>query len=224
MEVFISTLGFDERPVIRTLLSIGIENLGKLVILVPNWEMDERTVSAINEIKKITGIAGLEEIVVEKINVDDFWAGVGQITNILYQAYIGGAEKIHVNISGGLRILVIQTYTATLLTNRELQDRTTIYIMLETTKEIKKIKLSEIPICIEVGLDEKNILMEIIKNESQTLTTLSRKLSIPKTTLWKKLKKLETNKLITKTRKGYTLTPKAKNLLKSQIHNKPTQL
>ena len=47
--VLIASLGFDERHVIRNLLRIGFKGIKKIILLIPNWDINSRTKRAIDK-------------------------------------------------------------------------------------------------------------------------------------------------------------------------------
>jgi len=213
--ILLATLGFDERHVIRSLLAMGMGGVSKIVLLVPSWDIDERTRKAVQEIKNIAGLAGIKEenILLHRVDIEDFWTAVSQIMDIFKKEILRGNSKFKISLGGGLRALVIEAYTAALLVKQENID-IDIRIDIEARDKSIEINPKNIPICETPTTLELEILEKLQENPSITLTRLSKILEKPKTTIWKTVKKLEEKHLVEKKDNKYILTTKAKTLLK----------
>ncbi len=211
----IATLGFDERHVIRSLLSMGMEGVRWIVLLLPDWPMDERSLQAVKEIKRIAGLAGLrmEDVVVKHVKVEDFWSAVSTIITVFTEWYTRGSEKFILSLGGGLRALVLEAYTATLFLPKDIARRTVIRIDMEAKPASITIERSNIPLCLQPTEQEIRVLRKLLENPA-TLTNLSRELGIPKTTTWKILNRLQENNLVAKEENTYKITELGKTLLK----------
>lgn len=210
----LATLGFDERHVIRSILVMGMEDIDQVILLVPSWDLDPRTKKAIDEIKKIVSIAGIgeENVYVEKIDVENFWSAVRQITEIIKELALEGIKGIRISLGGGLRALIIETYTASLLL-RNINIPIIIRIDIESGKQTIEFNLEETPLCYEPSGLEIKIIKTIIEKPETTISELARTLNTPKTTVWKAVQKLQKQKLILKKEKAYIATNAAKTLI-----------
>jgi CRISPR locus-related DNA-binding protein len=109
----IVTFGWTESPVIGAVVRHGLEPGDRIILLKP-VNGDERSEKAVNDLKAfIRNISGVE-LAEEEINVNDFVNAVISIKRILESEGMG--RNIIVNLSGGMRILVLATYLAALFT------------------------------------------------------------------------------------------------------------
>lgn len=214
-KALIATLGFDERHVVKSLIDIGMSGVVRIVLLVPDWGLDERTMKAIDTITHITSLAGIDRdaIIVREVSVLDPWKGIRDIMNILYDTYTYGVDEIIISLGGGLRALVIETYTAALLVDPEITSKITIRIGIEGRSEYISYKIEEIPICLRI--DEQEILvLKTIEKGIDKLSDIARETKIPRSTTWKILQKLCMKKILEKKNRRYQLTNLGKTLLK----------
>lgn len=215
-KILVASLGFDERHVIRSVIGMGMGGIDEIILLVPDWGLEERTIEAIEEIEKIAELAGISSrrIRVEKIKVEDFWKAVSRIIELLREGYMKGVDEIIVSLGGGLRILVLETYTAVILIEEGIRKKIKIKIDIETKGKGPLIEGEEIPLCIELTPTEKIVLREIVDKRKATLKQLTETLEIPRSTIWKILSKLVKKKLLIKHGKQYTPTKTAETLIK----------
>jgi CRISPR-associated protein Csa3 len=188
----IFTLGFDEAFAIRALLRRGINDGDKIIIVIPDKE-DSRTNSAIQTIKEVINKTNkrvkIEEI---RLQVENFNTSTETIRKIL-TSHEG--EQIYANLSGGMRALVLETLVGIIKSNVkceievDLEDRTN--FIKFTTTDIRT---------PEIEPEEYNILSSF--DTIITLSELSKVLNKPKSTLWRKIKKLEEKGLIKIEKKG----------------------
>lgn len=215
-KILVATLGFDERHVIRSIISMGMGGIEEIILLVPDWGLEERTIKAIEEIEKIAELAGISSrrVHVEKISVEDFWKAVSRIIELLREIYMKGINEIIISLGGGLRILILETYTAVLFIEECIRKRIKIKIYIETKGEGPLIEGEEIPLCIELTPTERIVLREIVDRRKTTLKQLTETLEIPRSTIWKVLDKLVKKKLLIKHNKQYVPTKTAETIIK----------
>lgn len=214
-KVLVATLGFDERHVIKSLIDIGMGGVKKIVLLVPNWGLDDKTLKAINTIRDIAELAGIgrDNVVVEEISVLDPWEGIRDVMDILYDIYLTGVDEIVFSLGGGLRVLVIEAYTATLLIDPEISRRITIRVGVEGRSEHVSFKVEEVPICLRISEQEKLVLAKI-KEGRASLSEISSATGLPRSTTWKLLQRLVEKKIVEKKDRGYGLTKLGETLLR----------
>ncbi len=211
--IIISTLGFDERPVIRSLASIGFRDVEKIVLIRP-YEDDQRAVKAVSEIKKIASMASLrdEDIVSYRVDVYDYWLSISMIYN-LYMEYVSLDKNIIVCLGGGLRALVLEAYTALILLPNNLRRSIIIRIDLETGKNTIVLRGEEILTSLEISSQQYRVL-ELLEDEPGLyLSKISYEIDKPVSTTYRVLKKLVEQGYIEKRENRYYLTSKGKALL-----------
>ncbi len=214
-KALLATLGFDERHVIKSLIDIGMSGVKTIVLLVPDWGLDDRTVKAIDTIWNIAGLTGIprDNIIVREVTVLDPWKGVRDVMNTLYEIYLTGVDEIIVSLGGGLRALVIETYTATLLVNPEIARKITVRVGVEGKSDYISFRIEEIPICLRISEQEKTVLKTIAEGVN-SLSEIARKTGLPRSTTWKTLQKLYEKKIVEKKNRQYYLTRLGETILK----------
>jgi len=212
MGSIVAVLGFDERHVVRSILRLGFRNVDSIQLIVPDkQEMDRRTVEAINRIRKLANAAAVSRGETHKVDYEDFDKAVLQIADILASVTLGGSNTV-LSLGGGMRVLVIEAYTAVLSMPEELRKYVKIVIDFETGERYVEVK-PHIPSYRLLSKDEILILKEAEKGEA-TPTKISKKLGIPKSSAWKKLAQMVKEGLLTKEARGsYKQTKKAMLLL-----------
>lgn len=216
VRALIATLGFDERHVIKSLIDIGMSNVYKIVLLVPNWGLDERTEKAIKTIRDIAKYAGLsseKSIVIKEINVLDLWSGIKDILKTLHDLYIEGVDEYIISLGGGLRILVVETLLASLIVNKDIADRISIRVSVENRSDSVSFKVNTVPICIEIDSVERKIL-ETLFHGYKSLSQISDETNIPKSTVWKIIQRLKSKNIVNVSNKKYEITDLGKVLLR----------
>jgi len=212
MGSIVAVLGFDERHVVRSILRLGFRNVDSIQLIVPDkQEMDRRTAEAINRIRKLANAAAVSRVETHKVDYEDFDKAVLQIADILASVTLGGSNTV-LSLGGGMRVLVIEAYTAVLSMPEELRKYVKIVIDFETGEGYVEVK-PHIPSYRLLSKDEILILKEAEKGEA-TPTKISKKLGIPKSSAWKKLAQMVKEGLLTKEARGsYKQTKKAMLLL-----------
>jgi CRISPR locus-related DNA-binding protein len=151
---FIATLGFNESLVLATKPTFGSENFDKLIIITSK-DSFKQTLSAIKVIARLvesfrfTGkTIDLEKIYVEET---EFKKNLSTLQEIIMTEASENRE-IYINLSGGMRILVITLFMAALLSQQVI---TTIMISPENQKGIKTLELPKIH---SIQFEEENEL------------------------------------------------------------------
>lgn len=220
--IIISTLGFDERPVIRSLGNLGFRNVKKIFLLRP-VKSDPRSDKAVSEIRRVAVLAGVndEDIVVKEINVYDFWSSIAEI-NMLLRRQASGGKRIILNISGGLRILVLEAFYALLLLPDDVKKNIRVQVEPETGSGGILFDASELITRLEIPQTMLDALRIISETPGVNLSTLSRLLIKPTSTTWRMLEKLVKEGLVEKKGRGYYATPKGAALYK--LHSRLEEL
>ena len=117
-KTFVSTLGFTESLVLAPIVKLGLNRDDRLIILVPSGLGDEDRIE--NTLRKLrdmlNAISGDSfDMRTVSVPVDDFAEAVRLVRKIIIDEAEVEGRTVYVNISGGMRALVIEAYTATLL-------------------------------------------------------------------------------------------------------------
>ncbi len=212
--IIVSTLGFDERPVIRAASSAGFENIEKIVLIRPVND-DPRALKAVSEIKKIAVMAGLREEDIVSLRVDplDFWGSV----SLIYELLLGAAEEsreIMLCLGGGLRALVIEAFTAFTLLPYRVRTRFRLRIDLESGRGSITLTGGEIILDTRLSENEEAVLRLLAEEPGLTLTMISDRLVKPVSTIHRVLKKLVERRLVRRIGAKYYLGQPGLTLLK----------
>lgn len=208
--ILIVTLGFEEKFALRAMMRRGIKEGDKLIALLPQ-KGDPRGEKAFLTLKQ-TLLNMLPKLEVEKIeiNVQDPYGAISSLRKILKSLSLKGDELI-LNISGGQRLLIIETLAAALSLNLG-----NLKFELET-EDSSLYFTSSLDIMLPMDLDKLDleILKKIAEKGIIKLTDLLDKIEIPKTTLWRKLNRLAELKLLEKDKDNYILSDLGRSRVES---------
>jgi len=120
--LLILTLGFEERFAFRMLTRYGLDRGDHILLL--TGKLVEKTMKAITMIEEFIKKYFLGEIKItyHEIDLSNFSNAVSSIREILSR-YIPKYNKIILNLSGGMRVLILATYTSILLLHELLRDK-----------------------------------------------------------------------------------------------------
>ncbi|MBP1357763.1 MAG: CRISPR locus-related DNA-binding protein [Sulfolobus sp.] len=200
----ITTLGFDEKFQVRSVMRHGNE-LEKVVIVKPKDD-NEKARKALENFQELLNRLGIPNEVLE-IDVNDFTNAVVSIAKKVFKMK---DKKIVVNISGGMRALIVELISTFLITGIMAE------FELETEDFKSLITFSSLDIKYgNLGTDELNILLAV-KRGFNTVNKVKNYLNIPLTTAWRRIKKLESEGCIT--RKDDKLSLTVRGTILSEIY------
>lgn len=201
-KTFVSTFGFTESLVLAPIVRIGISKKDKITILLPDdLGNEERVSNALGKLdemlKAISG--GPFKLEAEKVPVNDFIKAVTLIRGLLERE--AENNPVYVNISGGMRALVIEAYTATLLARNV---KPNIYFTeLEMEGSAGSLRILPIILPQQLNQTKRRILEELKKQEGPIKTAdLSRNLQLSLSTLSRNLREMEADGLVKLERVG----------------------
>ena len=116
--IFINTFGFTETAVLAPVIKLGFDKNDLIVLLIPQGLADQRTLNATENLRNYLRTLIGEEIQFESVEipVNDFIMGVTKVRDLIKSYAKRGT--IYINLSGGMRILVLETYTAALIAKK----------------------------------------------------------------------------------------------------------
>ncbi|MBS7612289.1 CRISPR locus-related DNA-binding protein [Candidatus Bathyarchaeota archaeon] len=190
----IVTFGWTEYPVIGSIIRHGLESKDKVILLIPA-DKDERTEKAINDLKAFTRNIPSVELIEERIDISNFLGTVIRIKTILERC----KDRIIVNLSGGMRILVLATYLASLFTKN-------VEVEVESENRKFRVYLPSVDVVQLMKLKNKHLrvldMLQQFKGEC-LVGELMRMLKFSRSTLYACIKDLRDMDLVKKTnRKG----------------------
>jgi len=197
----IATFGWTEQFVLSSILRHGVGAGDRIVLLIPD-RRDGKSEAVLRDFESfLSRYSEGVRLSIERIPLDSFDRMVARISEIFQGISSKAPEKIIINLSGGMRALILATYIATLLTFSE-----NVVIELETEDREKSYRIPNLSIKGLVKLTEidKKIL-ENLGEEGADTSKLLRHLKIPRSTLHKRLRELESRGLISIERKGRLL-------------------
>jgi len=212
LKVLIVTLGYDEKFIVRALVRHSITENDEIIVLTSK-PRDEKVNRALRSLQDLTEklLKYRPNIRILEVEVEEWPKAVAEIRNEIKRA-LDKTQNIIINLSGGMRALIMEALIATLQSLRHLSE-------LEIENELENFK-GVVRIPIEIFLEEpiKGGELELLRaiqelGNRATLTNLAMHLRRPKSTVHQRLKRLEERGLITTIMVGRTkrirLTKKA---------------
>jgi len=201
-KTFIGTLGFTESLVLAPIIKVGLNRDDKIIILKPIDKGEEDRVS--NTLKKLKSMldaisGGTLTFETVGVEVDNFSKAVSRIRELIEKK--AEENEVYVNISGGMRALVIETYTATLLAKTLKPNIHFTELELEGSKGNIKIT----PIIFPKHLTEtKKKILKTLKEHKKPIgmIALSRDLKLSRSTLSRNLRDMASDGLLTLKKEG----------------------
>jgi len=198
----IAVLGFDERHVIRSLLRLGFKNVDVIYLVVPSGRITRQTEEAIKRITEVAKLANVSDVKVFEVDPLGFGSAVAKLRKLIMDLCSGGKDLV-ISLGGGMRVLIVETLIASLLVPKELSSHILIVVDLESGEGYIEVNISNILAISELKLDELQVLKYLLTKAPAGPTEISKTLGIPKTTVWKILKKLHAKELVTKQYREY---------------------
>lgn len=187
--ILVVTLGFDEKFQIRALMR-RFNNLEKVIIV--SYFNDERVKKALDSFINVINNAQVNYEIVE-VDPHDFYDTIVTISRDIINKYKG--REFVVNISGGMRILIIEVLFAFIFSgiNAEVE------IESEDFNTVISFKLSDI---YPVHLTQDHIkILTLIKEGYTTVNSISSRLNSSVSTTWRRIRELKDMGLIDENRK-----------------------
>lgn len=207
MKTIIITFGFDEKFAIRGLLRNGLNYGDKVLVFTAKPIIDkvERALHILEEFvsKYYRGVT----FKVVSVNVQDFNSAILQIGRTLREEAEG--EKI-INLSGGMRSLIIETLAAVLIVGMEGE----VEVELENFEGVIKFPLNIIKVKPPLSEEFKNILNTLIEEGGLSISELSRRLNVAKSTIHRRIKILKEMGLVETEYEGKRLMCSATSIAK----------
>ncbi len=219
MTVFVSTFGFTERAVLAPVMRHGIDVGDKIILLIPREFKDERVDNAIQMVKTyMSKFLGEIEVMKKEIPVEDFVTAVSEISAII-EEHVKKGEKVLVNISGGMRILVLETFVAATIIMNKLKYAQIEFARMDIEYGLGYAEIPRVPISLpKLTKGKRLVLSNIPKDGEITIKELVKKLGKNASTISRHLIELRQYGLVEGRRKGrilyVKLTPLGKILVR----------
>ncbi|MGB9759920.1 MAG: CRISPR-associated CARF protein Csa3, partial [Thermoproteota archaeon] len=200
-KIFIFNLGFDATHIIARLTSQGVSDGDKVLIVLPSQSKSERVDVALSSVDlflrqmESRGVrVELKKIVVNELSLKD------TLTTI-YHTLSSEEGQIFVELSGGLRILVLATYLAASL--KSAYDKLC-NIKIVTRLESTGAEVEVPPIFLPAKLDLD--LLGLLNENQLRISQLSKMLSKEKSSISRKIRKYEQMRIVQRNKNFWTLT------------------
>jgi len=200
-KIFIFNLGFDATHIIARLTSQGISTGDKVLVVLPSQSKSERVNLALSSVElflkqmESRGIsAELKKIVVNELSMNDTLVSV-------YRALSSEEGQIFVELSGGLRILVLATYLAASI--KSAYDKLS-NVKIVTRLESTGAEVEVPPMFLPTKLDFE--LLSSLNGKQLKISQLSDMLGREKSSISRKIRKYEQMKLVRRNKNMWALT------------------
>ncbi|MEM1995073.1 MAG: CRISPR-associated CARF protein Csa3 [Nitrososphaerales archaeon] len=180
--IIILTLGFDEKFALRAVARRGLTPQDEVLVILAE-PVDERVERAYRQlkdlIKKIYDQACVNSVTVDAKNFD-------AALNVLVEEFSKRRKsEFIINLSGGFRALILEVLAAALLAD----------VKGEVESELEDFtKVITFPLTIlkPINVDNTDLrIMSLLGESELTLSTLTTRTGLGKTTVWRRLKRLE---------------------------------
>ncbi|MEM0217689.1 MAG: CRISPR-associated CARF protein Csa3 [Candidatus Nezhaarchaeales archaeon] len=198
--LFISTLGFDEAFSIRFLMR-NQPRPGDVVLVVSPLPDDARSMSAYQQLETFLTkyLSGVE---LKKIHVpvDKVYQAIAIIAQAIKSLKI---SNVIVNLSGGMRILVLEVLAAVKMV---FDDSADIEVELEDKRSVVRLKPSIMD--LRMPSDRQICILRAMKELGRevSLKRIEDKTGIPRSSVYKEITKMEEEGFVTRIGGRFTLT------------------
>ncbi|HDM89000.1 MAG TPA: CRISPR locus-related DNA-binding protein [Candidatus Bathyarchaeota archaeon] len=201
---FISTLGFTESLVLAPIIRLGLNRDDRVIILVPGGlGGEDRTENTLRKLRDMLNAisGGAFDMQTVSIPVDDFAEAVRMIRRIIIEEAERENRMVYVNVSGGMRALVIEAYTATLIAR--IMRRNVAFTELELEGSAGSIKMIPITFPKRFAETKRRILKELAeKGAPMGMRELSKRTGLSLPTLSRNLREMVQDNLIKLKKEG----------------------
>lgn len=203
----VASLGFDERPVLKALLRHSSEGIRRVKVVMPINGEDSRATSAVLRLNEI--LTKLFDVRVEVIKVDpvDFLEAIRSLKKEMDKAL--EESKVLLVLGGGTRGIVVECLAAVLLLPYDKRRNVQVEIDLEFKEAYISLSAGDLSHA-DISPVEKGVLSTLIRNKEMGLSEIASILGLPRSTMWKIMKRLENlnlvRRMLVEGRIRYTLT------------------
>jgi len=184
MKTFIATLGWTEWPVASAIIKHGLSKGDKILLLTPE-KKDNRSRVAISEVKNfVSKFASSVEVSEFPVPIHDPAESIIVLAKLIGKEAKEGRNLI-VNLSGGMRILVLETVLALSLLNVE---NLVLELQTEDKVELRLPRTWEVP--QEFSEPEARAL-KILGEKAASLSDLAKMLRVSVATAYRVVRDLE---------------------------------
>ncbi|MEM1937940.1 MAG: CRISPR-associated CARF protein Csa3 [Candidatus Caldarchaeum sp.] len=177
------TFGFDEKFAVRSLVRHRTGKDDQVVVFLPGSQADERTEKALTALDSFaTNYLNMPEIVRHWVDVENFYDAVSELAAFFRNT---SHRPVIVNLSGGMRLLVVETLVAAILSKMP------ITVELET-EDGSVYSEFDTTITQQPNLDEVDkAVLTMLSRGPASLKILAEYAEVSTTTIWRHVKRME---------------------------------
>lgn len=177
------TFGFDERFAVRAMVRRSVSKDDEVAVIVPSYRLDERGEKALTALNDfVTRYINQEGVKRYEVDIDDFYQAVSSMAEIIRS---WTARPIVLNLSGGMRLLIIEVFTAAVMSGIPI----TIEMETEDGKTYTEFKTADIQTYELEPLDVE--ILKLLTRSKMTLKIIADSLNVSRPTAWRHVKKLK---------------------------------
>lgn len=184
MPSIVAVMGFDWRHVVRCVLRIGFKKITAIHLVMPIWP-DERAERGVEEIRKISEVAGLppDRVSVHRVDPTKFTETVFDLSELLSSVWASEGD-ILVSLGGGMRALVVETFIAALAVHSRSGARIRFVIDLEGREDFVEFTAEDVLIVRRGRPSGKELEVLRLARDGAVVTPkrVSEVLNIPRST------------------------------------------
>ena len=204
MKVLVLTLGFDERFAIRAIMRAGVGSGDRIVVFVVE-PLEEKASKCLQMVRGfLSKYVQDVELNICGVNVRKFEDAVSNIKAEL-RDIVKDADEVVLNLSGGMRALILETLSAALLLGFECR----VEVELEDFTGVVYFPLRLLS-SIRLSKGELEVLKLLETRNWMSLFDISRLSKLPKSTTHKRLKRLVNAGLVEAKRAGRRVVYRAR--------------
>ncbi len=177
------TFGFDEKFAFRSLLRRGVGKDDEVAVLIPSGRPDERSEKALNALDDfVKRYVNGEGVKLYEVEIDDFYSAVPRIAG-LFRSW--AKRPIILNLSGGMRLLIIETLVAAIYCGIPIK----VEVETEDGKTYNEFETDHLyPVQLE-PLDVE--ILKMLERAKLPLKIISEGLRVSKPTVWRHVRRLK---------------------------------
>jgi len=184
MKTFIATLGWTEWPIASAIIKHGLSKGDRILLLTPE-KRDDRSKVAVNEVKSfVSKFAPSVEVSDISVPVHNPEEGLIFLARLIRKEAKEGRSLV-INLSGGMRILVLETVLALTLLNVQ---NLILELQTEDKVELKLPKIWEVP---QEFSELELRALKALAEKATSLSNLAEMLRISAATAHRMIKRLE---------------------------------
>lgn len=189
--ILVATLGFDADLVLRRIREIRSPKRLICFALKVDEQNFKRVESAFELIRFISEKMGFPS------ELKPFTAESGLIRSIKVELErLAFQDDVELNLTGGPRILIVASLIAALLLPENIAKGIYVRIAGERFEAELKTRLTILKALTSLDNDEREILELITEKEQATVTEIAKDINIPKSTVYKKVRKIAEKSLV----------------------------